>query len=170
MAVQIAAHGLQCDQWERLAPKRTLAQLRRAPGDAKRGVDRGLVGPLGQRLEGADVRRRAGCPQQLGAEARRWGEEQLDRHPLDGHPESAPVLPLNHRHDLWQLAEPVERAGGLLRPANDAQVLAQVASPAHVPGGLSAERRRDALHQIGRPVEQQALPGPGLRLSAERLQ
>jgi len=89
MAVQIAADGVQSDEGGRLTAERQLAQLRRTPGDPQRGVDRRLVWSLRQGLEGADVGGRPRRPQQLGAEPRRRGHPQLDRHPLDGHPESA---------------------------------------------------------------------------------
>ena len=62
-----------------VAAKRRLAQLRRHPGQAERRVDAGLGRRRGQRLERSDVRRRAGRAHQLGAEALRRRDHQIDR-------------------------------------------------------------------------------------------
>ena len=97
-------------------------------------------------------------------------DQQFDRHSLDGHPERPPLRALDHRHDLGQRREPIEHTRRLVCRADDAQVLAQVTSPPDVPRRLAAQRRRDALHQIGRAVEQQTLPGSRVGLAVERLQ
>jgi hypothetical protein len=69
VAVQVAADLVERDERRRLAAERMLAQLRRAERDPERGIDGLFVAPVRQRLERADVRLRAGCPQELGAKS-----------------------------------------------------------------------------------------------------
>ena len=61
--------SLELDELRRLAAERLLAQLRRAPRQAERPIDGGLVGRVGQRLERRDVGGRAGRAHERGAEA-----------------------------------------------------------------------------------------------------
>ena len=106
VAVQIAADLRRAStQRRRLAAERLLAQLRRTPGHAERPVDAVLVGRVGQRLERRDVRRRAGRAHQLGPEPVGLGDDQLDRHALDRHPDRVALAALDHRDDLRQRGE-----------------------------------------------------------------
>jgi hypothetical protein len=67
VAVQVAADVGRRDERRRLAAERRLAQLRRAPRQAERGVDGLLVGRVRQRLERLHVRRRPRRPHEGGS-------------------------------------------------------------------------------------------------------
>ena len=105
-------------------------------------VDRLLVGRVGQRLERRDVLGRARRAEQRGPEALRLGDDELDRHALDRHPDRAPLVPLDHGDDLRQRREAREHGSGIRRGADDRELLARVAPAAHVAGRLAAERAR----------------------------
>ena len=66
VAVEVAADVRELDERRRLAAKRLLPQLRRAPGDAEGAVDLELVLAVRQRPERLDVRRGAGRADQPG--------------------------------------------------------------------------------------------------------
>jgi hypothetical protein len=167
--VEVAADVAGRDEGRRLAAERPLAQLRWAPRDVERGVDRLLVGRLRERLEGRDVRGRARRAQQRGPEPGGLRNDEFDRHALDRHPDRAPFAPLHDRHYLRQLREAGQHRARIGGGADDRQQLAGVAPPPHVAGRLAIEGGGDASHELPGAVEQQAAPRARLGLAAERL-
>ena len=153
-----------------VAAERLLAQLRRAPGEAERGVDGRLVGRVRQRLEPGHVRGRAGRPHQRAPEPLRRGGDQLDRDALDREPDRAPLALLDHRHDLGQRGEARQHGRGIRGGADDREVLAGVAPAPHVAGHLAAEGVRDAADQLPAAVEEQAALRARLPLAGERFE
>ncbi len=111
--MQVAADLLELDELRRLAGERLLAQLRRDERKAERGEDAPLVTGVRQRTQCLDVCRRAGRPDELRAETRRLGDDELDRDPFHGHAERAPLVPVDDGDDLRQGAECVERGSRL---------------------------------------------------------
>ena len=170
VAVQVAADVLRLDERRRLAAERLLAQLRRAPGDVERAVDRLLVGRVRQRLERRDVRGRARRAHERGPEPLRLGGDELDRHALDRHPHRAPLVLLDHRDDLGQRGEARQHGARIRRGADHRQQLAGVAPAPHVAGRLAVERGRDASDELPGAVEQEPAPRSRLGLAGERLE
>ena len=154
--MEVAADVVQLDERRRLAAERLLAQLRRAPGQVERAVDRLLVGRVRQRLERRDVRRRARRAHERGPEPLRLGGDQLDRHALDRHPDRAPLVLLDQRDDLGQRGEARQHGARIRRGADHRQQLAGVAPPPHVAGRLAVERGRDSSDQLPGAVQQEA--------------
>ena len=169
--MQVAADvGLREQGRRRLAAERIFAQLRRAPGEAERGVDGRLVGRVRQRLERRHVRRRARRPHEGGAEPRRLGGDELDRDALDRHADRAPLGLLHDRDDLRQRGEARQHGRGIRRRADHGKVLAGVAPAPHVAGRLAAEGGRHASDQLPGVVEEQAPLRPRLALAGERVE
>ena len=139
-------------------------------GRSERAVDRLLVGRVRQRLERRDVRGRARRAHERGPEPLRLGGDELDRHALDRHPHRAPLALLDHRDDLGQRGEARQHGARIRRGADDRQLLAGVAPPAHIAGRLAVERGRDAPDELPGAVEQQPAPRPRLGLAGERLE
>ena len=154
----------------RLAAERFLAQLRRAPREAERGVDGLLVGRVGQRLERRHVRRGARRPHEGGPEPLRLGGDELDRDALDRDPDRAPLGLLHHRDDLGQRGEARQHGRGIRRGADHRKVLAGVLPAPHVAGRLAAEGGRHASDQLPGVVEEQAALRPRLALAGERVE
>ena len=117
-------------------------------------------GAVGQRLQRRDVRLGAGRPHELGPELLRLGHDQLDRDALDRDADRAPLRPLDHRDDLRQRLEAVERRAGL-SGAHDREHLVRVAPAPRVARDLSTERLGDAVAQSERLVEKHAPPRTG---------
>ena len=132
--MQIAADLAELEQLGRVAVERVFAQFRRAPRDTERAIDRRFVGRLGQRLERGHVGRRAGGPEQLGAEPLGRRRDQLDRHAVDGDADGAAVVALDHADDLGQVREAVDDLRAVGRGAYHREPLARVAPPSHVAG------------------------------------
>ena len=106
--MEVAADVVDRHEGGRVAAKWLLAKLRRAERNPERGVDGVFVAPVRKRLEGCDVGLGAGRAQKLGAEPAARGDDELDRHALDGHPGRAVVAPLEHGDDLGETLELVE--------------------------------------------------------------
>ena len=170
VAVQIAADRALVDELRRLATKRLLAQFRRAPRQAERAVDGGLVGRLGQRLERGDVGARAGGAHEGGPERPGCGDDELDRHAVDRHPDRAPLRLVDHGDDLGQRREALQHRRRVRPRADDGQQLARVAPAAHVAGRLPAEGRCDGAHELPPAVEQHCALRSRLGLARERFE
>jgi hypothetical protein len=153
--VQVAADVGDLDERRRLAAKRRLAQLGRAPRDPERPIQGVLVGRVGQRLERGDVVRRSGRPHERRPEALGLGDAQLDGHALDSDAERAPLALLDDRDDLWQLREARERGRRVLSGAHDGEPLAGVAIAPRIAGDLAAQRGGDRVGELPRAREQQ---------------
>ena len=163
--MQVAADLGHLDELGRLG-RAGLAQLGRDERQAERGEDALLVGRVGQRLVRGDPLGRAGRADELGAQARRLGDDQLDRHALDRHAERAPVAALDDRHDLRQGLEPLQH-----RPVardDDGEPLRRVAPAARVARRDPAERLGDRLDERPAAVQQQRSRCCGLWLSRQR--
>ena len=169
MAVEIAAHVVPLDESRRLAGEGCFAELGRAPGDAELGVHAGLVRRLGQRLERVDVRRSAGPPHQLRAEAAGLRKGERHRHALDGHAERGAVGPFDDRHDLREPVERVEDLGGSRGRDDDREVEREIRPAARVTGHLATERLGDLADEVSSGVQQQATPRP-VRLRVQALE
>src|SRR5215475_14628345 len=81
--------------------------------DLQRAIDALLVPAVGQGLERLDVLLRPGRTQELGPEAARLGDDELDRNALDGDADRAPLRPFDDRDDLWKRLEALQQP---LRP------------------------------------------------------
>ena len=163
--MQVAADLRHLDELGHLG-RAGLAQLGRDERQAERGEDALLVGRVGQRLVGGDPLRRAGRADELGAQARRLGDDQLDRHALDRHAQRAPVAALDDRHDLRQGFEPLQH-----RPVardDDREPLRRVAPAARVASRDPAERLGDRLDEWPAAVQQQRCRCCGLWLLRQR--
>ena len=107
VAVQVAEDVGHLDGLGRLR-RAGLAQLGRHEREAERGEDALFVGRVGKRLDRRDPLGRAGRADELGAEAARLGDDQLDRHALDGHAQRPALAALDDGHDLRQRLEPLQ--------------------------------------------------------------
>jgi hypothetical protein len=168
--MQVAADVGRRDQRRRLAAERLLAQLRRAPREAERGVDGLLVERVRQRLERRHVRRRARRPHERGPEPLRRGGDELDRHALDRHPDRAPLGLLQHRDDPGQRGKARQHPRRIRRGADHRKLLAGVAPAPHVAGRLAADGARHACDQLPGAVQQQAASRSRLALARERVE
>ena len=157
--VQVASDVRELDELRRLTAKRRLTQLRRTERDPERAVDALLVRPVRKRPERLDVLGRAGRPQELGPEAPRLRDDDLDRNALDRHPDRAPRSPLDDRDDLRQLLESLEHRRGPRSGAHDREHLARVAPTPRVARDLAAERPGDVLAQRERTIEKKPAAG-----------
>ena len=148
VAVQVAAQVGHLDEARRLARERLLAQLRRAPRHAERAVGALLVRRGGQRLERLDVRRGARRPQQRRPRLFRRGDDELDRHALDRHPERPPLFALDDRDDLRQRLEP-RRVTGAGSAAAATTASSSIASQCRrtAPATSTVDAGRDRLGQ-----------------------
>ena len=154
--MQIPADLPQLHQRRRLAGERLLAQLGRAPRHPQRGIESGLVGRVGQRLQ----RRRRTPPSRSRAPAPLPNDgggatSSLTAIALDGDADRLALGRSDHRDDLRQLRERGERRLRVLRGADHGQVMTGVTAAAHVSGHLAAERLGDGSHQLAAAVEQQ---------------
>ena len=156
VAVQVAADLRHLDELRDLG-RAGLAQLGRDERQAERGEDALLVGRVGQRLVRGDPLRRAGRADELGAEARRLGDDQLDRHALDRHAERATIAALDDGHDLRQRLEPLEH--GPVARDDDGEQLGGVAPASRV-------ARRDPAERLGDRLRPAAGCGAGATASA----
>ena len=168
--MKVAADVGRRDEGGRLAAERLLAQLRRAPCKAERGVDRLLVERVRQRRERRHVGRRARRTHEGGPEPVRLGGDELDRHALDRHPDRAPLGLLHDRDDLGQRREVLEHGRGIGRGADHREVLAGVAPAPHVAGRLAVERGRHAADQLPGAVQEEAALRSRLARAGERLE
>jgi hypothetical protein len=134
------------------------AQLGWDEREAEPGEDAFLVGRVGQRLVRGDPLRRAGRSDELGAEARRLGDDQLDRHALDRHAQCTSVTAFDDRDDLRQRLELLQHGG--VAWDDDGQPLRGVAPAARVARGDSAKRLGDRLDERPAAVQEQR-PGRG---------
>jgi hypothetical protein len=171
--VEVAANVVAREQERRLAVKRRLPQLGRTPRNSECCVDGLLVGSSPKLAETFDVRVRACGDQQLGAESRGLGGDQLDGHAFDRHSDSPALLTLEHRHDRRKSLERFEHRSRVRRGADDGEVERGIRPAARITGHLAAERRRDLLEEGARPVQRQAFlrlrlcpPGRGRRAAA----
>ncbi len=169
MAMKIAAHVVAFDESRRLAGEGRLAELGRAPGDAEPCVHAGLVRRLGQRLERVDVRRSAGPPHQLRAEAAGLRKGERHRHALDGHAERGAVGPFDDRHDLREPVERIEDLGGSRGRDDDREVEREICPAARDTGHLPTERLGDLADEVSSGVQQQATPR-SVRLRVQALE
>jgi hypothetical protein len=140
VAVQVAADVGRRDERRRLAGEGLLAQLRRAPRQAERGVDGPLVRRVRQRPERLDVRRRPGRPHERGARSAPARRRRARSAPLDRHADRAGAGLLDHRDDLRERGEARQHGRGIRAAQTDREVLAGVAPAPHVAGRLAAER------------------------------
>ena len=159
-------------QRRRLAAERLLAQLRRAPGDAERPVDRVPrrarpgSGSSAATYAAEPVARTSAVPNRS-----RLGDDELDRHALDRHADRAPLVLLDHRDDLRQRGEARQHRLRIRRGADHRQPLAGVAPAPHVAGRPRRRARpRSPPTSSQRAVEQQPAPRPRLALAGERLE
>jgi hypothetical protein len=167
--MQIAADVPQLEKGRQLSVEGLLAELRRTPRSAERSVHVLLGRRLRQRLEGGDVRGRAGRAHERGPEPLRLGDQQLDRHALDRQADSAALAPVDERDDLGQRLEAGEQRLGIGRGADDRQQFAGIAPAPRVAGRLAADRSRDACYELPGSVEQEAAPRARLGPTRERL-
>ena len=121
-----------------------------------------------KRLERLDVRRRAGCADQLGARAARGRHAKLDGHALDRDADGAPVLRLDERDDLREPLEAADDLRGILGRRDDGEVLAAVPEAAGVAGRLGAERLGHLVGQRERAVQEQGVPRRLREVPAQR--
>ena len=124
VAVQVAADLAGLDEHRRIAPERSLAQLRRAPRDSERAIHGRLVGRVRQRFERDHVLGRAGRAHERGPEPLRRDDDELDRQALDRHADRPPGLPLDHGDDLRQRLEARDHRRRIGRRAHDREPLA----------------------------------------------
>ena len=164
--MKVAADVGQLDEARRLVAEGRLAQLGRAPRHAERGVERHLVGRVRQRAERVDVRAAPGRANELGAEAARFGRDQLDRNALDGDADRAPVRALDDGDDLWQALERVERGCRVGGRDDDRELRRRVDPAPRVARELAAERGSDVAEQAAGLGQRQA--ASWLRLAALR--
>jgi hypothetical protein len=170
VAVQVAADRVHLHQGRRLAAERLLTQLRRAPRDTERAVDRLLVGRVRQRLERRDVLCRPGGAHERRAEPLRLGGHELDGHALDGDADRPPLGLVDHRDNLGQRREAREHVFGVGRRADHRQLLARVAPATHIAGPLAAKRGRYAAHQLPGARQEKAPLRSWLASAGERLE
>jgi hypothetical protein len=155
VAMQVAADLVDRDERGSLPAERLLAQLRRAEGDAERGVDRLLVRSVGKRLQCGDIRLRPGRAQQLGAEALARRDDELYRDPFDGDAGGAVVAALEHRDDQGQSLELVQQRLRSVCGGDDREPFGGVSETARVARDFGPEGRPDRLRERPGAVEQQ---------------
>ncbi len=158
--MEVAAHVGELDERRRLAAERRLAQLGRAPGDAERRVDAGLVRRVRQRLERVDVVARARRSQELRAEGVRPGDDELHRDALDRDSDGAAGRALDDRDDRRETFERLEGLGRARRRDHDGEVEAGVGPPARIAGDRTSQPAGDLLHERTRPIEQEPAACP----------
>ena len=100
MHVQVAADVRELEQVGRGIVCVELPQLGWPKGATDACVHMHLTGRIGQVAERGDVLRRARRTHELGAEPVRIGRDHLDRIALGGHADDAPLVLLQHGHDL----------------------------------------------------------------------
>ena len=79
---------------------------------------------------------------ELGAEARRLCDHELDGHAFDRHADRAPFAALEHRHDRRQRLERVEHRPGPRRRGHDREVERDVRPAARIARNLALDRRQ----------------------------
>ena len=156
VAVQVAADVSDLDEVGRRAPKRGLAQLRRAPRNSEPRIQALFGLRLGQQAEGRDVLRGSRRAYELGPEALGWGHDELDRCALHGDADRVPLVPLDDRHDGRKTLERVDHPHGILRAADDREIAHDVAPPPHVSGDLAAELVGDRGRRRTCAIDEQA--------------
>ena len=120
--VQVTANVGPPQKRRRLTAKRPLPQLGRAPWHAECRVHPLFAGTGGEVAERVDVRGRPGRAQQLRAEARRLGDDELDGDALDRDSHRAARRALEHRDDRRQPLERIEHGLRLGCRAHDGEV------------------------------------------------
>ncbi len=155
--VEIAADVTALEQRGRFAAEGLLSELRWAPRHSQGGVHRFLLGRRRQLAQRLDVRPVAGSTEQLRAEPRRLGDDELDRDTFDGHPEGASRGTFEQGDDRRQRGERLEHRFRIVGRANDGEVERRVRPPPRVSGNFAAERVGDLLQQRARTIEQHPL-------------
>ena len=143
------------EQLRRLAAEAGFAQLGRHERDPERAKDALLVGRVWQRLQRGRPFGRARRPDELGAEALRRGDDELDRHAFYRDAECPALVPFDDRDDLRECLEAVEHVVRMRRPADDGESLRGIDPAARVAGRHAAQRVRDRLHERSAAVEGQ---------------
>ena len=151
--VEVAANVVARQQRRRLAAERLLAQLRWTPGNPELRVQGLLVRRRRQLAQARDVCLRSGPDHELGAEARRLCDHELDGHAFDRHADRAPFAALEHRHDRRERLERVEHRPGPSRRGHHREVERDVGPAARIARNLALDSGSDLFEHFARPIQ-----------------
>jgi hypothetical protein len=101
---------------------------------------------------------RAGRPDELRAEPRRGGRDELDRDPVDGDAEGALLVPLDDRHHRRRRGEALERVGGA---GDERQLVDELAAAAQLARRHRVGGGGHGVGERGRAVPGQPAPARG---------
>jgi hypothetical protein len=158
--VQLTAHVVELEQVCRRVACIQLAKLGRTEGEPEPLEQLLLAGRLRQRTEAGDVLGRAGRPHELRPERRRRRRHELDRIALARDSDHAPLVALQHRHDLRQRLDDEQL---LVTRHDHGETAGEVAGAAGVAGRLAAQRRCHLADEGAGAVQEHAAARTGRR-------